>query len=254
METLFIGKNMLFLPDVESTNTYAMSLLRNVNILDGTLVYTDNQTHGKGQRGAGWQSDAASNITCSIILKTTFLLAENSFYLSKITALAVYDLLTEIFNPSQYDIKIKWPNDIFINKKKIAGILIENVYHQSALGFSVIGVGININQTIFKGLENLATSFKQLTGNTFNRNEVLNSLCRFLEKWYLILKGEKLSRIDAAYHEKLWGWNSLFRFSDSANRTFEAVIMEVAVDGKIHLKMKDNTIKDFDVKELKFLY
>jgi BirA family biotin operon repressor/biotin-[acetyl-CoA-carboxylase] ligase len=89
MGTLFIGKNTLFLLEVESTNTYAMNMLRNVNAIEGTVVYTDNQTKGKGQRGASWNSETASNITASVILKPQFLSVENSFYLSKISALAV---------------------------------------------------------------------------------------------------------------------------------------------------------------------
>ena len=126
METLFIGKNLLFLHDVESTNTYAMNLLRNVNVIEGTVIHTDNQTNGRGQRGALWTSNIAQNITSSIILKPTFLPIDNTFYLSKISALAVYDVLTDILPNSQYDTKIKWPNDILVNQQKIAGILIEN--------------------------------------------------------------------------------------------------------------------------------
>src|SRR5687768_17275673 len=121
METLFIGKNLLFLHEVESTNTYAMNLLRNVNPIEGTVVYTDHQTMGKGQRGAVWTSKTGQNITASIILKP-LLTQNNTFYLSKISALAVYDVLTDILPIGQYDIKIKWPNDILVNRRKIAGI------------------------------------------------------------------------------------------------------------------------------------
>ena len=128
MQTLFIGKNLLFLHEVESTNTYAMNLLRNVNVIEGTIVYTDNQTKGRGQRGTVWSSNIGQNIISSIILKPTFLSIENSFYLSKITALAIYDVLTDILTSGQYDIKIKWPNDILVNQQKIAGILIETNY------------------------------------------------------------------------------------------------------------------------------
>ena len=138
METLFIGKSLLFLHEVESTNTYAMNLLRNVNPIEGTLVYTDFQTNGKGQRGATWTSEIGQNITASVILKPRFLGYDKTFYLSKISALAVYDVLTEILPISQYDIKIKWPNDILVNKKKIAGILIENQFNGNYLTSCVI--------------------------------------------------------------------------------------------------------------------
>lgn len=133
METLFIGKNLLFLHEVESTNTYAMNLLRNVNAIEGTVVYTDNQTHGKGQRGANWGSEIAQNITASIIIKPHFLNIDNAFYLSKISALAVYDVLTELLPNSHNGIKIKWPNDILVNQQKISGILIENNFTNATI-------------------------------------------------------------------------------------------------------------------------
>ena len=118
MNTLFIGKNVLFLPEVESTNTYAINLLRNVNAIEGTLIYTDHQTQGKGQRGTVWSSEIGKNITLSVILQPKFLSIYQSFYLSKITALACYDVLTEILDVSHYDIKIKWPNGKKILSKK----------------------------------------------------------------------------------------------------------------------------------------
>lgn len=149
METLFIGKNLLFLHEVESTNTYAMNLLRNVNSIEGTVVYTDNQTKGKGQRGALWASKIAQNITASIILKPYFLSIGNTFYLSKISALAVYDVLADILPSGQYDIKIKWPNDILVNQNKISGILIENNFTSTNIQHSVIGIGLNVNQDNF---------------------------------------------------------------------------------------------------------
>ena len=159
METLFIGKSLLFLHEVESTNTYAMNLLRNVNPMEGTVVYTDNQTKGKGQRGAVWTSKIGQNLTLSVILKPQFLGQNNTFYLSKISALAVYDVLTDILLTSQYDIKIKWPNDILIKHRKVAGILIENSFATNTLQYSIIGVGLNVNQQDFDNMCNINYPF-----------------------------------------------------------------------------------------------
>ncbi|MES2566436.1 MAG: biotin--[acetyl-CoA-carboxylase] ligase [Bacteroidota bacterium] len=253
METLFIGKNLLFLHEVESTNTYAMNLLRNVNPMAGTVVYTDHQTKGKGQRGAVWTSEIGQNITASVILKPQFLGYKQTFYLSKISALAVYDVLTEILPIGQYDIKIKWPNDILVNHKKIAGILIENSFLANLVQYSVIGIGLNINQSNFDEYARSAISLKILMNKEQDRNQILNLFCWHLEKWYLKLKEQKLDLIDSKYLSVLFGMNQLLEFEDSNGVNFKATPAGISNEGKLILKQEDLSLKEFDVKELKFL-
>lgn len=253
METLFIGKNSLFLHEVESTNTYAMNLLRNVNPIEGSVVYTDNQINGKGQRGAVWASEIGKNITASVILKPHFLGYKQTFYLSKISALAVYDVLTEILPIGQYDIKIKWPNDILVNHHKIAGILIENSFLTNLVHYSVIGIGLNINQSIFNGFEREATSLKMLLNKNLERMQIMELLCRNLEKWYLKLKEQKFDLIDSKYLSVLFGMNQLLEFEDANGIHFKAEPKGVSNEGKLILKQEDLSLKEFDVKELKFL-
>lgn len=252
METLFIGKNLLFLTEVESTNTYAMGLLRNVNTLEGTVVHTDHQSRGKGQRGATWNSAIASNITASIILKPNFLKTEESFFLSKISALALYDVLTDVLNSSQYDIKIKWPNDMLVNSRKIAGILIENTYNQQQLQYSVVGIGLNVNQAEFNGLSDLATSLKLLTGQQHDRSEILEKLCRYLEKWYLMLKAGHHARIREQYLSRLKGLNATLSFRTPDDVQFRAKIVDVNREGKLCVEMPDLAVRQFDIKEIRF--
>lgn len=253
METLFIGQNLLFLHEVESTNTYAMNLLRNVNTIDGTVVYTDNQTKGKGQRGALWSSKIAQNITASVILKPQFLSIDNTFYLSKICALAVYDVLAEILPNGQYDIKIKWPNDILVNQKKISGILIENNFASTNIQHSVIGVGLNINQDNFDGFEREATSLKLLSNMPHSRDEVLEKVCHYLEKWYMRLKEGKLELIDKCYHDHLYEINKITVFMDAHLHKFNGRVKSVTKAGKLLLELEDDILKEFDIKEVKFL-
>jgi BirA family biotin operon repressor/biotin-[acetyl-CoA-carboxylase] ligase len=254
MQTLFIGKHLIFLPEVDSTNTYAMNLLRNVNATEGTVVYTDNQLKGKGQRGAIWDSEIGSNLIFSCILKPNFLEIKNTFYLSKISALAVFDLLTELLISSQYDIKIKWPNDILVNQKKIAGILIENNLHQQFIQHSVLGIGININQTKFENLQTTATSLKLITNQEFDKKNILEKLSQKLEKWYLKLKALKLEEIDEFYVSRLFGFNQLCRFSDLQNHTFEATIVGITLEGKLKLKLINNQLCYFDIREVKMIF
>jgi BirA family biotin operon repressor/biotin-[acetyl-CoA-carboxylase] ligase len=252
MKTLFIGKNLHFLHEVESTNTYAMNLLRNVNGIEGTIVYTDNQTKGKGQRGALWSSGIAQNITTSIILKPQFLGIENTFYLSKISALAVYDVLTEILGNSQYDIKIKWPNDILVNRQKIAGILIENNFTNTTIQYSVIGIGLNVNQKDFGDFDTIATSLKLITGADYDRNIILEKLCVNLEKWYFKLKEQKLTLIDECYLNCLFGMQQTLNFTDANQVNFTGKILGVTKGGQLNIELTDLSTKKFDIKEIKF--
>ena len=253
MQTLFIGKELIFLNEVESTNTYAMNLLRNVNVAEGAIVHTSNQTQGKGQRGSLWSSEIGSNLTISCVLKPHFLAIKNTFYLSKISALAVYDVMTELLSSSQYDIKIKWPNDILVDKKKIAGILIENNFNHNFLQHSIIGIGINVNQLNFKELSNTATSLQLLMNKEFDKNSVLEKLCQYLEKWYLKLKANKLSEIDSEYLNNLFGLHKVCSFLDLENKVIDATISSISLDGKLILKLNDELLKSYDVKEIKLV-
>lgn len=252
MQTLFIGQTLFFLHEVESTNTYASELLKNVNQPEGTIVYTDNQTKGRGQRGSVWSSNSGQNLTLSLILQPKFLSTINHFYLSKITALALYDLLTELLGNSQFDTKIKWPNDIIVNQKKIAGILIENTVQQKGIQHSIIGVGLNINQTDFNSLDNIATSLQLITHEVFDRMNVLEKLCEYFEKWYLKLKANKLEEIDKNYLNHLFKINELADFTDTrAGNHFKAKITNVTIEGKLTLQLEDNSKIDFELKEVK---
>jgi BirA family biotin operon repressor/biotin-[acetyl-CoA-carboxylase] ligase len=253
METLFIGKNLLFLPEVESTNTYAMDLLRNVNAIEGTVVYTDHQTKGKGQRGALWSSNIAQNITASIILKPQFLSVNDTFYLSKISALAVYDVLADILTGSQYDIKIKWPNDILVDNHKIAGILIENNFGTTGIQNSVIGIGLNVNQDNFDEFERVATSVKLLSNTVQSRDYILDILCVKLEKWYLKLKEKKMSLIDEMYLNHLFGMRTMMSFIDTREHTFSGKVIGVTKSGKLLVELGEYLVKEYDIKEVKFL-
>ncbi len=253
MNTLFIGKNVLFLPEVESTNTYAINLLRNVNVIEGTVIYTNNQTLGKGQRGTVWSSEIGKNITLSAILQPKSLNISQSFYLSKITALACYDVLTELLDASHYDIKIKWPNDILVNKKKIGGILIENNINGSYIQHAVIGIGLNINQQNFGELSDIATSISIEKNREFDTSFIMELLFSKLEKWYLKLKENKLDLIHSVYLSHLFGLNETVHFMDNSGQNFYAEIINVEENGKLLVRNTDEELLTFDIKEVKMI-
>lgn len=249
MATLFIGQNKVFLPETDSTNSYAISLLKNVNCIEGTVVLTNNQTKGRGQRGNSWKADPSMNITLSLILKPGFLSSKKAFFLSKITALALYDVLTDILNESQFDIKIKWPNDILVNGKKIAGVLIENSVIDESLGWSVVGIGLNVNQTLFGALAETATSFTLLTGKTESIETISEKLYSYFEKWYLKLKQDKFNEINAAYLNHLFGINRLQNFKQNSIN-FKGTIKDVNEQGLLIVQLENGIEKSFEIKEI----
>ena len=252
MATLFIGQNKVFLPETDSTNSYAISLLKNVNCPEGTVVYTHNQTAGRGQRGNGWIADPTLNITLSLVIKPVFLAPKNAFYLSKITALALYDVLTEILADGQFDIKIKWPNDILVNSKKIAGVLIENSFSEQQINWSVIGLGLNVKQTYFGSLNKSATSLALLGNDESNPDLISEKFFVFFEKWYLKLKQNKLTEISDSYHLHLFGIMQLMRFNCNYEE-FKATVKGVNEQGLLQLVHENGEEKSYDIKSLSFI-
>ena len=125
--TFFTGKFLLHLPSVDSTNNYAKNYIAKSSPIDGTVILADEQFAGRGQSGNIWLSEAGKNLTFSIIYQTSFLLATEQFYLNMAISLGISAALASILLPdSDLSVKIKWPNDIYVQNKKIAGILIEN--------------------------------------------------------------------------------------------------------------------------------
>ena len=158
-ETLFTGRNLIKVKTIASTNNYALELLANNEPIEGTAIMAEYQQSGKGQRGSGWLSDEGANLLVSLIFYPRFLSPNNQFYLNIIASLAVMETVN---NFCRADVKVKWPNDVYANERKIAGILIENSIRGSQIFSSVIGIGLNINQTSFPQFDVEATSLKNI--------------------------------------------------------------------------------------------
>jgi BirA family transcriptional regulator, biotin operon repressor / biotin---[acetyl-CoA-carboxylase] ligase len=252
METLFIGKNSIFLPEVDSTNSYAIDLLKNVNLPEGTVIHTAHQKTGRGQRGSVWTAEPLSNVTASLIIRPTFLDLKNQFLLYQITALACYDTMSDLLNKSQIDIKIKWPNDILVNGKKIAGILIENNLTGATINWSVIGIGINVNQESFPDLPR-ATSVKMITGESIAYNSALERFCRHFEKYYLALKQGRTEPITERYLSLLFGLNERLDFSMNDKKR-SLLVTGVSSKGLLQLEDEAGLNIEADVKQLEWLY
>jgi len=244
-----IGNNIIYLTVISSTNIYASQLIKENKAEEGTVVIAKKQTSGKGQAKNKWESEDGKNLTISIILSPIFLPVEKQFFLSKTVSLAIIDFLREL---SIDNLFIKWPNDIYVGKRKIAGILIENSILGGKYVNVVIGIGLNINQTQFSKEIPNPVSLKLLSNKQYNIDDCLNILLNKIEARYEQLKSLKYSIIDNEY------LNVLLNFNVWANylynyKTIIAKVVGINKYGKLLLERKDNTIIECDLKEIKFI-
>ncbi|MBA4054496.1 MAG: biotin--[acetyl-CoA-carboxylase] ligase, partial [Marivirga sp.] len=201
--TLFLGKNLVFMPECHSTNTFALELCQQAPPpADGTVVITANQTAGRGQRGNSWFVEPGKNLTFSIILRTHFLAIKDQFYLNIFISLAVYDYLIHKQCPQP---RIKWPNDIYTGDKKICGILIENQVLGNKLTNTIIGIGLNINQNRFE--MDKATSLSQVWNTEFALQDELDTLLGIIEARYFLLKQNDFTELMSNYLDAMYWLN-----------------------------------------------
>ena len=249
-DTLFTGKHAIRLEEIPSTNTYAQDLLKE-NTPEGTLILAYKQSAGRGQKGNVWLTEAGLNLTFSIIYYPKFLLAKQVFLLSKITSIALRDTLVEFLPMEEVD--IKWPNDMLVNKKKVAGILIENQLEGSRIGSSVIGVGLNVNQPAFpEEIQHKATSMYQAREEKFDTEKVLQKFLSQLERRYLELKNLGSSTIDQLYVRYLFGYQEEMTFHKDGE-DFTGMIVGVDERGRLAIA-EGQKLNYYDFKEISFLY
>lgn len=249
-KTLFIGQYVIFLPTCQSTNTYALNLdPQEQPHLEGTVVITAHQTHGRGQRANDWQSEANQNITLSVILSPKFLAPASQFNLNMTVSLAVHQFLANYLDEG---LKIKWPNDILYQKTKIGGILIENVLRQNQIEKSIVGIGLNINQTHFDYPQ--ASSLRKITGQNFDLMPLYEALLENLENQYLRLKNNFIQNIKSDYLSHLFQFKEKRAYIHAqSQKTFWASIQGVDEHGQLILQTEQG-IEHFSFKEVSFIY
>ena len=235
----------MYLPTCHSTNTYANNWLKENEVEEGWIVYTFDQTNGRGQAGNTWESEPNKNLTFSIVYTPVFLAPKNQFYLNMIVSLAIVAFLEQL----NLKAEIKWPNDIYVNGKKMAGILIENHLRGDVFRNAVVGIGLNINQANFKTAK--ASSVFQELGIEYQLTDCISILRTHLEQLYEHLKSNELLFIQKEYLQKMYLRNkpSLFR---SGDHTFIGSIKGVDPNGRL-LIMTELGEKTFGLKEIAFL-
>ena len=249
--SLFIGKNLIELDSVDSTNSFAKEMLSNSRPIEGTVITAKEQFAGRGQMGNKWNAEAGKNITLSLVLYPDQLDADKQFFLNMAIALAVKDFCEFVLGD---EIKIKWPNDIYYHDRKIAGILIENSISGTKITSSVVGIGINVNQEEFDpALPNPASliQIKKPSAPLYDLPVLIGELCAYLEKYYLQLRQQHYHFLDKGYTVALYRYQQTHEFK-RGDTTFKGEINGVAKDGKLIIHSGGKELR-FGFKEVEYI-
>ena len=247
--TFFIGKVLLHHPTLESTNLTAIEYLSKNTPSEGTTIYTYRQHGGRGQIGSNWESEPDKNVSLSTILFPDFLPGRRQFLLSQTVSLAIYDFLSTYITSN---LRIKWPNDLYVGNKKIGGILIQNVLSGPRLQSSVVGIGLNINQTVFLSDAPNPISLSQLTGETYHLDTLVAEFCRAFDLRYRQLRAKKYEEIERSYLVRLYRYEEAAIFQRENLSIFTGRITGIACDGKLQITSQEG-VEEFALKEVSFV-
>ncbi len=275
--TQFLGKNLVFLPTCASTNAEAHTYLQENSHVDishahheGTIIITENQTAGRGQRGNVWEAEPNTNLTFSLILSPKFLTVAEQFKLNVAITVGITDMLQNYL-----PVQIKWSNDIYTQNKndenkttqgkKIGGILIENTIQQNFIQHAIIGIGLNINQLNFSTpiatslINELTNKTKQIYQETlpqipqqkYDLQTVLEQVVLGIENRYLQLRGGQYNMLKMIYLQRLYWFQEIHTFQ-AQDKYFVGLIIGIDNYGRLAINT-EGTIKYFDVKEVIFI-
>jgi len=244
-----IGKSIIELESVDSTNTYADNMLQKSDLEEGTVIWAFEQFAGRGLNENRWESEPGKNLTFSVILHPGFLSPEKQFQLNKAISLGVFDFMNNLIP----DLAIKWPNDIYVGTRKIAGILIENRIIGTRIKNSIAGIGININQTSFTHEIPNPVSLSQVLRYEIDLKEALNNLCKFMDSRYFQLRSGDHIIIDHDYHHCLLGRDE-WRLFTKRGKNFEGKIEGVDDYGHLLITDRKGTGLSFNFKEVEFQF
>ena len=241
--------NIIKLDAIDSTNNYLKKIILNEGVNDYTVVTAKFQTQGKGQLGTEWESEHSKNLICSVYKKEINIKVQDQFVISALVSLALIKTLRKV---NLSNMHIKWPNDIMSDNKKICGILIENIVKENYIKDTVIGIGLNVNQTIFNNLPN-AASIKNLIGTTCSIDEILKDLVKNVKYYFNELDKSSINSIFEKYEDALFRINKPSTFKNSKGEIFSGYIKGVSRLGKLNVMLEDNLVESYDLKEISML-
>lgn len=252
MTTICNSFPLIQLDETDSTNRYLVQQCDTQKVDEYTTVCADFQTAGKGQRGNRWESERGKNLMFSLVLYPTFLEAHRQFLLSQIAALSVKEELDRWTT----GISIKWPNDIYWQEKKICGLLIENELAGRDIARCIIGIGLNINQEIFRSDAPNPVSLKQITGQEHDRKLILSGIVKRLQTYYQELKGteaeQAIADITTRYDQALFRRKGWHLYEDQQG-VFKARLLRVEEDGRFMLQDEEGKERGYLFKEVQYV-
>ena len=246
-DRFFENNRILSYPKVESTNAIAMQKIKEQQAEHGDIFITEFQTNGKGQQLNSWFSSVGTNILCSFVCKDIQVPANKLSSFNMMVSLAVHKVINKYF-PQK--VRVKWPNDVFVDDKKIAGILIESVLSGNLVKHLVIGIGINVNESSFPKEIGSACSFYTLTNSNFNKEDVLNELIVSLNDFLSIVPRLGINDIIRSYESVQYGINQK-KYFRVGNEKIEGMILGINPEGQLRLQTQSGTLT-FNNKEISF--
>ena len=216
---------------------------------EGDVVWADFQTAGRGQRGHEWHSRKGENLTFSVVLEPTFVPIAEQFSVSEVVALSLVDMLAEY----GIEAKIKWTNDIYVGDKKLVGILIEHSLAPTSLRRTIVGVGINVNQTEFDASLPNPVSMAQLLGKELDAEAVLECFLTHLQRNYELLREGGAEVLHDRYNALLYRKNEYHTYALPSGEKFSAKIIGTAPSGALRLENESGKTKDYLFKEVEFI-
>lgn len=241
------------LKEVDSTNSYLRRLQPEDIKKEFVVAVAESQTAGRGQRGNSWESEPGKNLTFSILMRPTFVEAREQFILSQAIALSIKETLYDYVRSPHP--RIKWPNDIYWNKKKLGGVLIETDLVGKKMDSCIIGVGLNLNQEHFASDAPNPVSVWQITGHTLEPLAVMrNILMRFLRYYEMIRKGDShdVHELVDRYHKALFRRVGYHHFRSNGEE-FLARIRRIEPDGHLVLEDEGGTLRTYAFKEVEYV-
>lgn len=242
--------NLIKLSAIDSTNSYLKQLAKETLLQDETVVITNHQLSGRGQMGNGWLSRQGQSLTFSMFKAFEKLQIEQQFMISMTVSVAITEALKSLDIPKT---AIKWPNDILSANKKIGGILIENVLEDSFVKYSIIGIGLNVNETDFPNLPQ-ASSLKLETGKNFQLEEVLDIILKSVFKNLNNLSTKDFSKMKRLYETNLFRKEMVSVFETPEGSRFNGIIKGVSDIGELLLETEIAPSEKFQMKEIKLIY
>jgi len=241
--------NIIKLNAIDSTNSYLKELAQKSTLDTFTVIVANHQNSGRGQLGTTWVSEDGKNLTFSILIGFKDFKIQDQFYLSMAVSLGLISALRRFISVS---LKIKWPNDILAEKDKIAGILIENILRGAFINYSIIGIGLNVNQEIFPSdIENVS-SLKKIAGVVFNKEELLFEILNSIKENVKFIENGAFEDLKKMYLTELYKINTPAMFQDNKGVVFLGKIISVDKNGRLVVELENETTRKFNLKEIKF--